>query len=178
MSGQTTSTVFGPQVITSTNTVSTVTSTSTINSGPTVSAFALMDGASGNYAASNSDVLHFSYNAASEGALTLDSNGNLAQGTGIYPGNKGWQMISQTPDFIRFGNPANYGVSYNYVTCTIQSSGGSCSLVCSVNGQTQNCLYNYPNDSRDGSWILGVATGLCQSVSPPLIKPLAASSYS
>ena len=163
--------------MTSTSTVSIVTSTSTVNSGPTVSAFALMDGASGNYAASNSDVLYFSYGAGSQGAFTLDSNGNIAQGTGNYPGNKRWQMISQTPDFIRFGNPTSYEVSYNYVTCTIQNSGGSCSLVCSVNGQTQNCLYNYPNDSRDGSWILGSATNLCQNVSPPLIKPLPASSY-
>lgn len=173
-----TTTVHGPQIITSTTTISTVTSTTTTTNGVQATAFALMDGASGQYAGSDADVASFKFSQSNAAAFTLDSNGGLAFTSGYFAGTPGWQITEGSPDYIRFGNPNNYGGGFTWedMQCSIQSNGGQCSLVCSVHGWSQNCIYNSPGDSRTGSWVIGYS-GLpwCNYVSPPLIMPLSSS---
>lgn len=134
-----------------------------------------MDGPSGLYAEQNADITSFSTNAAGAASFTLDSDGVLSFGSGYYAGDGTWQFISSSPDFIRFENESSFaGTAMNEVNCSISSASGQCSLVCSVNGWSENCLYqDGPSDGRDGGWILAPSgMGFCTYTDPPLIMPL------
>ena len=147
-----------------------------MTSGTSVTAVALQDSASGNYASyMGGDAAGFTSDLSGAAAWILGSDGELSKATGAFADSGSWQYAKNSPDFIRFENTTQSGYPMNPVTCQINSAGGSCTLNCvnSVYGWNQNCLYDEPNDSRNGGWIIaGPGIGFCSYVSAPLVVPL------
>jgi hypothetical protein len=108
----------GPVEVTFTTTLSMKTSTTTIASGASVTAFALQDSASGNYASyMGGDAAGFTSDLSGAAAWILDSDGELSKATDVFADSGSWQYAEDSPDFIRFENTTKSGYPMNPVTC-------------------------------------------------------------